>query len=518
MNPTVSHPEQLISAWQAIAGVVPRRKYALAFCDHRPLAPGERRMLHRKLPEEAQGLPVRALALLSDHDIECRPRALRVNGQEIDPWSATRPSSCWYAEAPGTLVFANGAEIALEVWNTKAHPARFSGALLLGDWSDRSAHPGSPATQTLDPYRSPCRNGGSCLTPQSGGACPGCGYPRAYAHPDSLLDAFGVNELYLQGTAVMVYPDPGVPPGIVQIVQCTGDESRYAIPPTEIAQEKMLDPAIWDRIVMNANPAQFHREGTSPFAALGVDTAANLLKASANLLGSTRPDRYTDLSPEELASALIEGVASLMNNNASHATSKQADKIRQQIQQRADTRPIQNAARTMFRELERAQRLQSLRHSAAGLLLVDDRRPRVNFLCEGPFPRPISRIRIALLPGELDHIQIYDLQIGTQDNYPLGTSVIDRVPGYDPGLVREGGPPVRLKDRITCRYLPGSVFAGQLRDGVAFDPEDPYALRTSDLLGGVWIDLPVPLPSLGYAYLVYGVDPGHALIAAIEPA
>ena len=47
--------------------------------------------------------------------------------------------------------------------------------------------------------------------------------------------------------------------------------------------------------------------------------------------------------------------------------------------------------------------------------------------------------------------------------------------------------------------------------------KDPYALRPEDLLGGVRVKLAEVLPSLSYAYLVYDVDPGHALVAAIEP-
>ena len=62
------------------------------------------------------------------------------------------------------------------------------------------------------------------------------------------------------------------------------------------------------------------------------------------------------------------------------------------------------------------------------------------------------------------------------------------------------------------------MIAGRLRDGVGpWNPDDPYALRSKDLLGGVWVELEALLPTTSYAYLVYEVDPGHAMVAVVDP-
>jgi hypothetical protein len=170
--------------------------------------------------------------------------------------------------------------------------------------------------------------------------------------------------------------------------------------------------------------------------------------------------------------------------------------------------------RTALFEAGRGRRL---REAVAGAhVLFDDRRPPgVAQLYAGPFRRPFSRLRVALLPGEADHVRIYDLKVGSYEQLPLGASVIDRLPAYRPDMVREGGLPVDLGDRVTRRYLPGKTLAGRLRVGA--EAMDPNALRPGDLLGGVTIDLGRELPPMSYVYLVYDLDPGHVLCAVVEP-
>lgn len=478
-------------------------RYALSFCDDRPLTPGERKALQRRLPMEASGLPIRAIALLAGGDNGCLPSVLRVNGEEVDVWS--KSGSRWYAEGPGVVAFDAEAQISLEVKNNGTVPARFCGVLLFGDWSRSDA--------TDRPLDSLCSGSHSCVTPSSGGACQGCNYPRAYAHPDSLLDAFRVNDVYVQGTAMTVYPDYDVPPGLVQIVQRDGSQCRHTITPWGSPSAIIVDS-----MLANASLAQLSREGVSPLAALGSGTAADLLETGALLLRTAGPES----SRLDLAQALIEGVANLIVGGYSGSVRRELRRILEDLsvfndEKNGAIRSVASDVRTLLRELDRDDRIRAVARSPRNLL-VDDCRSRVNWMVEGPFFRPVSRIRVALLPGEADHVRIYDLKVGIRDAYPIGVSVIHRVPGYGPDTVREDGPLVDLGSRITRRYLPGSMLAGRLRDGAGpWNPDDPYALQSKDLLGGVWVELETPLPTLSYAYLVYEVVPGRAMVAAVEP-
>jgi hypothetical protein len=289
----------------------------------------------------------------------------------------------------------------------------------------------------------------------------------------------------------------------------------------------MLDAMIVDNMLANASPAQLGQEGVSPLAALGSGAAADLLEAGARLLRTAG----LDSSRRDLAQALIEGVANLIVGGHSSSARRELRRLLEEApylsayhdpvlndEEARALRPVASAVRTLLRELERDDRIQAVARAPRDLLLVDDCRPRVNWFCEGPFPRPVSRIRVALLPGEADHVRIYDLKVGTRDAYPIGVSVLDRIPGYGPDTVREDGPLVDLGSRVTRQYLPGSILTGRLRDGASpWNPDDPYALRPEDLIGGVWVELATALPSLSYAYLVYEVDPGHAMVAVVKP-
>jgi hypothetical protein len=53
--------------------------------------------------------------------------------------------------------------------------------------------------------------------PRSGGPCTECGYPRAYSHPDCLIEAFTVEAVFINGTAMRIVPDAQVERGKVVI-------------------------------------------------------------------------------------------------------------------------------------------------------------------------------------------------------------------------------------------------------------------------------------------------------------
>lgn len=101
-----------------------------------------------------------------------------------------------------------------------------------------------------------CRYGALCTTPLGGGGCPDCDYPRAYAHPDSLLAAFHVEALWVRGTAVTVYSDAGLLPGVVSIIQRDGSQSQHEIPSVEVAFERSLqsDPKLRDTALCSLPP------------------------------------------------------------------------------------------------------------------------------------------------------------------------------------------------------------------------------------------------------------------------
>ena len=511
----------------AVGTPVQGRRYVLSLCVDRPLLPGEWRVLRRKVPAEAAGLPICALALLAgaDGDDRCHPEKLRVEGRGVE---VVPGDGRWYAAADEDVRLVEGQEVALEVRNVDpTRSGTFSGALLLGDWSRATGAAG----RLVGVVRWPCQEGGPCTVPSSGGACPGCDYPRAYAHRDSLLDAFYADPVYVRGTAVTVYPDPGVPPGVVRVVRRDGSQSDHAIDesaepgrtfapdsPAPPLTREARHPEEVDAALAHASPAQLARDGTSPLAGLGAGSAADLLEAGARLLRQSGADP----SARYLVDALVGGVHGLLHGG--YVGSRRVDLLREVLGDAPRSpylrpedvrvlRPLSSAVRALADEAQRHERTEAVR-GASSFLLVDDARPGLRRLEVGPFPRPARRIRVALLPGEAAHVRVYDLQVGPWERRPLGASVVERMPGWVPELVREDGPLVDLGVRVTRRYLPGWVLAGQLTQGA--QSADPVLLSASDLLGGAWVDLPQVLPSMGCAYLVYEVAPGHVLAAAIE--
>lgn len=150
-------------------------------------------------------------------------------------------------------------------------------------------------------------------------------------------------------------------------------------------------------------------------------------------------------------------------------------------------------------------------------LAIDDNRPNLNVVCAtlGPFEAPLSLLRIALLPGEAEHVELYDIRVGEGRDAPIGTSVISRLPGYGPEAVREIPKRVDIGGTLIGRYLPGAALAGQLRGGA--NAVQPAELSPGDLLGGVWVDLGRTFPPMSCVHLFYRVAPGHVFCAVVEP-
>lgn len=82
-----------------------------------------------------------------------------------------------------------------------------------------------------------------CCIPSSGGSCPGCGYPKAYAHPDCVDDAFEDDAVYVFGTAIEVMADPDLPRGIVRVVQGQHRGFEYVDHPLSLPPREGADRA-----------------------------------------------------------------------------------------------------------------------------------------------------------------------------------------------------------------------------------------------------------------------------------
>lgn len=362
---------------------------------------------------------------------------------------------------------------------------------------------------STDDSPSSCLVGGKCLRPVGGGACTTCGYPRAYAHPESLLDAFVVEQVYIEGTAMQVYTEPRMPSGVVLIAHRDGRTDEHPIPTTtsdgpsdstdertpdertrEHAHARIADVAA--RILRFAGIDKPHgqRRRRQELAWALLDGVTNLLAFGIRELGATS------------RLLLEEAVSTLGTSSGDSWTSNQIRRILPDVQ-------------AMLAENEHARRSHAARR--ANLKLIDDRRPHVTWLAAGPFQNAFSRLRIALLPGDANHVRIYDLRIGALDDYPLGLSILDQVPEHRPELAREAPCAVDLGSRVTHRYLPGSLFAGTLRDGADAGQDDLFLLSPADLIGGSQIELRVEAPALSYVYLTYELDPGHVLCAVVEP-
>jgi hypothetical protein len=108
---------------------------------------------------------------------------------------------------------------------------------VLSDRCDRCYVPiaGEGAVGAVEAHRATCpqygcRHGDPCRIPTGGGICLDCGYPRAYAHPDCVRDAFEVDAVWIGGTAMEVCSDSEIPRGRVSIVSPDRVRIHYQIP------------------------------------------------------------------------------------------------------------------------------------------------------------------------------------------------------------------------------------------------------------------------------------------------
>jgi hypothetical protein len=327
-----------------------------------------------------------------------------------------------------------------------------------------------------------CHDGNPCRTPLAGGPCDQCGYPVAYAHPSSVLDAFCVEAVWIGGTAILVKQQNNIPPHVVRILQRDGSYDEHPIPKTAENAEREAEDA--------------ERED------LNERVRRPLLLFAVRLLCET------DKSSHELSGAIVDGITAMSNGWLSPAH-------RTMLEHFVDPLTLKTKVQEMLREVDRRERLD--RSITGPGLTVDDNRPRLDVegASVGSFLAPLSRIRIALLPGEADHVELYDIRVGERNDYPIGTSVISRLPGYGPETVREIPDRVDIGGTLIGRYLPGTALAGQLRNGA--DASHPARLSPGDLLGGVEIDLGRTFPPMSYVYLFYRVAPGHVFCAVVEP-
>lgn len=321
-----------------------------------------------------------------------------------------------------------------------------------------------------------CRDGNPCQSHPSGGTCAQCGYPIAY--PASLLDAFRVEAVWINGTAIPVQPQPRMQPNVVCILQRNGSSIEYHIPKEE-----------------------------PPPEGLDIQQRRHLLKIAACLLDVDRA------AANALSMALVEGIAALSHGGLSTTHRKM---LLQFMKFYRGPQPLMtaHAVEGLLSEVDRVECRERSIHGPG--LIVDDNRPNldVTHAAIGPFLAAMSSIRVALLPGEADHVELYDIRVGERQDCPIGISMISRLPGYGPENVREVRDPVNINGTHVRRYVPGTALAGQLQDGT--DPSHPARLSPGDLLGGIQIDLGRMFPPMSYVYLFYRVDPGHVFCAVVE--
>jgi hypothetical protein len=342
-----------------------------------------------------------------------------------------------------------------------------------------------------------CDDGKTCRIPLSGGACSQCGYPIAYAHPSSVLDAFRVEAVWIGGTAILVEPQKHIPPDVVRILRRDGSFDEHSIPEADEEMEQaseILDVHIrWPLLLLAAR-----------LLCEDDETAHRMLTRQSH----GRPRHEDDEAASKLSDALVAGIWAMSHGWLSHTQ-------RSMLEHFTGPPGAKPLVQRLLREVDRRERLD--RSITGPGLTVDDNRPRLDVegASVGSFLAPLSRIRIALLPGEADHVELYDIRVGERKDYPIGTSVISRLPGYGPETVREIPDRVDIGGTLIGRYLPGAALAGQLRDGA--DASHPARLSPEDLLEGVKIDLGRTFPPMSCVYLFYRVAPGHVFCAVVEP-
>jgi len=336
-----------------------------------------------------------------------------------------------------------------------------------------------------------CRDGNPCQSHPSGGTCAQCGYPIAYAHPASLLDAFRVEAVWINGTAILVQPQPHMQPDVVSIFQRDGSSMQYQIPEEEEPRPGEEEP----------RPR-----------GLDIQQRRRLLGIAVHFLDMDQA------AASALSMAIVDGIAALSHGwlSTTHREMLLQFMVRPD-RFRRDREPFvtARAVKALLSEVDRVERLEQSIHGPG--LTMKDNRPNLDVTQAtiGPFSAPMSSLRLALLPGEADHVELYDVRVGERQDCPIGISVISRLPGYGPKTVREVRAPVNINGTLVKRYVPGTALAGQLRDGA--NDSDPTRLFPGDLLGGIQIDLGRAFSPMSYVYLFYRVDPGHVFYAVAEP-
>jgi hypothetical protein len=471
------------------------QRHALTLVHERLVPAGESTTLEREvlIDPTLASLPIAAVTTIADGG-SCRPRALRIDNQTVtledDPalvWRRVIKGSPLHLGAAGTTCL-----VSLTIHNGGRDPSPFRGAILLGTWNDVAS-------------REECWSH-SCRIPAGGGACPGCNYPRAFAHPATLLEAFQVDEIFVQGTAMQVYPDPGVDPALVWIEQRNGRRDVYPIPvPTEeISQVR----EVVELGLSRASTRQFQAGADDPVQAIGTRAQARLLERAAQLLCCSMGEEDPRRKLAHTLTAAVNGLAS-----------KHLDwKIEQALSKALSEDPT--SIRTILQEVGyvgRAWRLRAAMPSGPHLVRHDKRpeaHQHVSCLSVGPLADPVSRIRIALLPQEAEHVRIYDLRVAG----PTGPdrSVLHLIPGFGPQTVREDAPSSDIDGYPYRRYLPGSLLAGQLIGDV--DLDQPWALPpdANILTDGRQVELDQPLPPMGRVSLLYQVEQGHLLLGVVD--
>lgn len=369
----------------------------------------------------------------------------------------------------------------------------------------------APETNVLEAL---CDDGKPCHS-STGGACSRCHYPVAYAHPTSLLAAFEVEVVWINGTAIEVRHDRTLVPGIARIYQRDGSFRDHPIPETASVPVSWTQtdtaPVNWtlkDQTDLNIGEVLSRAENAKQHLLTSHEERPlfyrqHLLDTAGRLLFGSTDER-------SLSEALIAGLAARTDGWLSPEKRKTLQRF---LNSKSKNIPTKNAVQLLLQEIACREKLNTAIVGSGWAL--DDGRHLLRQATIGPFSEPLSRLRIALLPGEAEHVEIYDIRVGEARNIPIGISMISRLPEYNPGTVREIPESVNISGTLVRQYLPGRLLAGQLRDGV--DPTEPGNLSPKDLQGGLELDLGALFPPMSYVYLFYRVSPGHIFYATVTP-
>ena len=293
--------------------------------------------------------------------------------------------------------------------------------------------------------------------------------------------------VWINGTALLIEPDSHMPRGVVSIYQNDGSCTQYPIP---------KDSCETDKLYSSKN--------------LDLHIKAPLLEVAARLLCSN------ERAARDMGTAIVAGIAALPSGWLSSGPRSLIENFLKSpiASLGSELYMTRCRMRTLLQEVDRGGRAFAIIGPG---MAIDVNRPNldVTWTTIGPFSAPLSHLRIALLPDEADHVELYDIRVGKSQDAPIGISMISRLPNYSPATVREAPERVDIQGTLIGRYLPGTTLAGQLRNGTK--ASNLRRLSSKDLLGGVEIDLGQTFPPMSYVYLFYRVAPGHVFCAVVEP-